>query len=155
MRRRQFITLLSGAAAEWPLGASARQPAMPVIGFLSRGSRELDGSRLAAFHQGLDEAGYVEGGKVTMEVSWAENHTDRLPALAADLVRRPVTVIAQPASMLHWRSRWRPQRFRSSSLQLSPCRDWTSRQAEPTGWQPHGSDRLGRRAGAEASGAFA
>jgi ABC-type uncharacterized transport system substrate-binding protein len=94
MRRRQFITLLSGAAAEWPLGASARQPAMPVIGFLSRGSRELDGSRLAAFHQGLDEAGYVEGGKVTMEVSWAENHTDRLPALAADLVRRPVTVIA-------------------------------------------------------------
>jgi hypothetical protein len=84
MRRRQFITLLSGAAAEWPLGASARQPAMPVIGFLSSGSRELDGSRLTAFHEGLDEAGYVEGRNVTMEVSWAENHTDRLPALAAE-----------------------------------------------------------------------
>jgi putative ABC transport system substrate-binding protein len=71
---------------------------MPVIGFLSSGSWELDGSRLTAFHQGLNEAGYVEGRNVTMEVSWAENHTDRLPALAADLGRRPVTVIAAAGS---------------------------------------------------------
>jgi putative ABC transport system substrate-binding protein len=80
--------------AGWSLDTSAQQPAMPVVGFLSSGSREFDASRLTAFRQGLNEAGYVEGRNVAIEGSWAENHTERLPALATDLARRPVTVIA-------------------------------------------------------------
>ena len=80
--------------AGWSLDTSAQQPAMPVVGFLSSGSRELDASRLTAFRQGLNEAGYVEGRNVAIEGSWAENHTERLPALATDLARRPVTVAA-------------------------------------------------------------
>src|SRR5262245_12212234 len=93
MRRREFLGVI-GVVASSPLVARAEQPAVPVIGFLSSGSRVFDASRLTAFHQGLNEAGYVEGRNVAIEVSWAENHTDRLPALAADLVHRPVTVIA-------------------------------------------------------------
>jgi putative ABC transport system substrate-binding protein len=95
MRRREFIAGLGGAVA-WPVAARAQQSALPVIGFLHNASPETSRERTAAFHRGLAETGYVEGQNVAIEYRWAQSQSNRLPALAADLVRRKVAVIATP-----------------------------------------------------------
>ena len=94
MHRRDFITLLGGAVAAWPLVVRAQQPAIPMIGFLSSRSAGDSIGELAAFRQGLAESGYDDGRNVKIEFRWAEGHFDKLPALANELVRRPVTVVA-------------------------------------------------------------
>ena len=99
MRRREFITLLSGAAVGLPLAARAQQPTLPVVALIRDGSADTAARYVAAFRKGLNETGYVEGQNVTVEYHWLEGRYDRLPALLADLVRRQVAVIATPGNV--------------------------------------------------------
>src|SRR6516165_9083741 len=98
MRRRELLVALAGAAA-CPRVATAQQPAMPLIGYLSSGSQQGFASRLAAFRRGLQEIGYREGQNVAVEYRWAEGRDDRLPAMAAELVQRRVNVLAAPGGV--------------------------------------------------------
>ena len=93
MRRRDFLSGLGGAAASWPLGARAQQAALPVVGFMSSRSAPDSVHLVAAFREGLSEAGFVDGQNVIIEFRWADGQYDQLPALAAQLVSRPVTVL--------------------------------------------------------------
>lgn len=118
MRRREFFTLVGGAAVAgaWPLALRAQQAALPVVGFVNTGSAEGLKSRASAFRKGLSETGFVEGKDVTIEYHWLEGRTDQLAAVMADLVRRKVSVIATPGSVvaaLAAKARHRPSRSHS------------------------------------------
>jgi len=98
MRRRDFIKVIAGSAASWPLTTRAQQSSVAVIGYLGLGSAQSDAFRVTGFRQGLKEAGYIEGQNLTIEYRWAEQHHDLLPTMAADLVRHQVAVIVAPSS---------------------------------------------------------
>jgi putative tryptophan/tyrosine transport system substrate-binding protein len=117
MKQRQFIGLLGGAAA-WPLAARAQQPVLPIVGFVHSQLADAYGDRLRAFHQGLADTGYVEGRNVAVEYHSAEGEPDRLRALVADLIRRPVAVIVG-IQLRRLRPRPQPRRFPSSSTQAA------------------------------------
>ena len=98
MRRRDFIKGIAGSTTAWPLVARAQQPAMPVVGFINPGTADASTRRIAAFREGLSDAGYAEGQNVIVEYHWLEGNYDRLPAVVTDLVQRRVAVIATPSS---------------------------------------------------------
>jgi putative tryptophan/tyrosine transport system substrate-binding protein len=115
VKRREFITLLSGAAAAWPLAGRAQQPAMPVIGFLGTISEAQSHGQVTAFRRGLSQVGFDEGRNVAFEFRWAEGRYERLPAMAAELARRPVALILANAPPAALTAKGRPRRSRLCS----------------------------------------
>jgi putative tryptophan/tyrosine transport system substrate-binding protein len=126
IKRREFITLLGGAAA-WPLAAGAQQPALPVIGLLATGSPEASADFLRAFREGLKQSGHVEGENVAIEYRWVEQ-IERVPALAADLVRRQVAVMVTAGHDPAFAARRQPRPSRSCSSPPTTRSGW--------GWSP-------------------
>jgi putative ABC transport system substrate-binding protein len=156
LQRRKFITLLGGAAVAWPLAARAQQAILPLIGVLGSEAAQGYKNRLAAFRQGLSEQGYVEGRKFAFEFRWAEGRSDRLPALAAELVRRKVAVLVAagtpPALAAKAATSTIPILFDTGGRS---GRTRTCLQSQSTGGQSHWHDLAKRRNRGKAAGGAA
>ena len=135
MKRRDFITLLGGAAAAGRLRPARSRPPMPVVGFLHSASPGTNVDRLRGFRRGLQETGYVEGENVAIEYRWAENQLDRLPALAADLVRRQVAAIVTIGSRRVCGQGGDQDDSYCLHRRRRPCQARSCRQPRPAGWQ--------------------